>query len=139
MPQVIGLETLLRKMKRLAKENPIRARNVIKKQGNIIKRESLKIVPTDTGELAESAFVRVVEDSEFMWILEVGFSVDYAEFVHDNLEAAHGVEFNTLHAYEISTGREHPRRPQEQAQFLSSVVRGNIDRIRSGIKQELMK
>jgi hypothetical protein len=57
--------------------------------------------------------------------VRVGYTVDYALWVHEDLTKSHGQDFNILHAAEIAAGTEHPRRPQERAKFLEEPLRQN--------------
>lgn len=54
----------------------------------LVQRESQKIVPVDTGALKNSAFTRKV-GSGFSTDAIVGYTQNYAIFVHENLEAKH--------------------------------------------------
>lgn len=55
----------------------------------------------------------------------VGYTTEYAVWVHENLEAAHGQAFNVKHAAEIKAGLEHSRGPLQQAKFLEQPAREN--------------
>jgi hypothetical protein len=58
-----------------------------------------------------------------------GYAAEYSVYVHEDLTKRHGEVFNNYYAHEISTGAEHPRRLQEQAQFLSQPLRENQARL----------
>lgn len=82
--------------------------------------ESLKLVPIDTGELSKSATIKTNENG-FNTTVDVSYGGEnayYAVFVHEDLTKVHGTAFNIKYAHEIMMGREHARRPEEQAKFL---------------------
>lgn len=60
----------------------------LKKAALFLQAESQKIVPVDTGNLKNSAYTRT-EGSGFETTAEVGYTADYAIYVHEDLEARH--------------------------------------------------
>lgn len=62
----------------------------LKAVGLYFQRESQKLVPVDTGALRNSAFTRA-EGSGFDTEISVGYTVNYAIYVHENLTAFHHV------------------------------------------------
>lgn len=106
--------------------------------GHLIMERSLHIVPMETGNMADGAFV-VSEGSGFRIIVTLGYVAPYAIAVHEDGDPpkAHGAEYNAKYATEIAArlrytvSRVRPdgstrtyhmryfaRRPQEQANFL---------------------
>lgn len=71
----------------------------LKDAGLFLQRESQKIVPVQLGNLKNSAFTRRVEPGHVV----VGYTANYAVYVHENLEAAHGLDFNIKHASKINS------------------------------------
>lgn len=65
----------------------------LRRAGLFIQRESQKIVPVDQGNLKASAFTRTI-GSGFNTEVSVGYTANYAVYVHENLDNAHGEEFN---------------------------------------------
>lgn len=64
------------------------------KAGLFLQRKSQEVVPVDTGALRASAFTRVVQGSrsqlgQFTTAVAVGYTMFYAIWVHENLEAGH--------------------------------------------------
>jgi hypothetical protein len=69
--------------------------------------------------------------------VDVGYKDGKAVYVHENLMAAHGELFNQKYADKIAAGREHARRPQEQAKFLEGPSRKYKSEIGAIITQVL--
>lgn len=117
----------------------------LKKAGVFLQRESQKIVPVQLGNLKNSAFTRSVEPGHVV----VGYTANYAVYVHENLEAAHGLDFNLKHADKINSrsravyhkdGRISvrygtaksgwfPRNEKQQAKFLERPMREKMQEI----------
>lgn len=53
----------------------------------------------------------------------VGYTANYAVYVHENLQAVHGAAFNAKYSAEIDRGVEHSRGPNQQAKFLEQPAR----------------
>ncbi len=104
----------------------------------ILLKEARNLVPVETGALYRSGRIRV--DATGLNIMAYvifggsGYDIDYAWIVHENLMAAHGEAFNIKHAAEIARGKEHPRRPQEQAKFLEVAARTKTRGMRDALK-----
>lgn len=61
-----------------------------KKAGLALQRESQKVVPVDTGNLKNSATTRVDDSNKgFDAQVTVGYTANYAVYVHENLTARH--------------------------------------------------
>ncbi len=89
--------------------------------------KALEIVPIETGKLWLSGKV-VIEGKGFETVGHVIFDAEYAIWVHERLDLAHGKVYNIKYAEDIAAGRKILKRPQEQAKFLESPLRGNTDR-----------
>lgn len=112
----------------------------LKNAGKHLLNESNEIVPTDDEDLLNSGAVRS-QGSGFGTVVSVGYSETYAVEVHEDLEskARHGEAYNIYHAADIARGAKyfykgrfktyHKRRPQEQAKFLETALRSNLDEI----------
>ena len=135
-----GFKSLTDGFKKLARSKPRALRRALKKAGDLVLRESRKIVPMDTGELYRSGFVQVTKNNSDLFEVEVGYSDPKAIYVHEDLEAAHGEQYNIKYSYEIATGAKgyHSRRPQERSKFLTSVIYGHVKDLREMVKQELL-
>ena len=103
-------------------------------------RESQAIVPVQMGNLKASGFVRnagSVINPDYI----IGYTAEYAIFVHENLDAAHGQAFNLKHAVEIAhaeamglksataSGGMFRRGETQQAKFLEKPLRENRKKI----------
>ncbi len=88
-------------------------------------RTSMKIVPVDLDILRTSAFHRRLSTQrKIHWV--VGYTSDYAVYVHEDLEKAHGEIYNQKYAAEIAdpnNKRFHSRGPNQQAKFLETPMR----------------
>lgn len=111
----------------------------LKLGGLFIQRESQHIVPVHLGNLRASAFTRH-SGSGLDTEVRVGYTASYAVFVHENLNAAHGEEFNTKHADKIAAAKKagtpiyksiyaHYRGKGQQAKFLERVIRERLKEI----------
>lgn len=88
------------------------------KAGLFLQRESQKIVPIDKGILRASAFTRM-EGQGFNVSAVVGYTANYALFVHEDLEARH--------------------KPGKQAKYLEQPLREKRPRIIEIVKEEIQK
>lgn len=113
----------------------------LKKCGLLLHRESMKIVPVDTGTLKASVFTRSEKDNTPFVVVYVGYTAAYALPVHENLDALHGAAFNIIYAHQLAAYKElqrkglmimrlasdgpfsHSRGPYQQAKFLSTPFR----------------
>ena len=120
------------------------ARGLVK-GGLLLQAKSKEIVPVQTGNLKASCFTRNVGGNGFDADVVVGYTSDYAVFVHEDLTKAHGKAFNVKHAEEIAAaghltkkgkwkvdtpmgtakGGMFPRGENQQAKFLEKPAREN--------------
>jgi hypothetical protein len=61
----------------------------LKRGGLYLQRHSQKITPVDTGNLVGSAFTRNIGGKGFKADVIVGFTANYAVYVHENTNARH--------------------------------------------------
>lgn len=71
--------------------------------GRTVQRASMEIVPVDYGNLKASAFTagQFSTDKNTI-IVTVGYTANYAIYVHENLDALHGADFNAYYADQLS-------------------------------------
>ena len=116
----------------------------MKKAGLLLQRESQKIVPVDKSNLRGSAFTRSYGIG-IKTHVTIGYTANYAAYVHEDLTKAHGEDYNTKYAAEIAASHEkgrdtkgrftkisrryHARKPDEQAKFLEKPARINRRKI----------
>jgi len=129
-----GVNQVVRNLRRAGPAIQRNVNNGIRKAGRFLFREAQEIVPVDEGNLRGSGFVRPIgKGSNFAVV--VGYTADYAVFVHENLNAAHGAAYNVKHAAEIATGAKDNRGEKQQAKFLEAPARqfkGKMIRIIKG-------
>lgn len=108
----------------------------MKKCGLVLQAMAQKIVPVDTGNLRASAFTYVGPmDGQHITVV-VGFLAEYAVYVHENLDAAHGAVFNAKYAAELAARKKarrggakgyspfnHNRGPDQTAKYLEKPFR----------------
>lgn len=114
--QTKGVQSLLRKIDRLQKGYSRGVERGVYKAGLFLQRESQKIVPVLTGNLRLSAFTRK-EGKGTGTQVRVGYTANYAVFVHENLTARH--------------------KPGKQAKFLETPAREKRDEIAAIIANEI--
>ncbi len=121
----------MRKLKETLRTRSVAQRKAMKASivaaANFLMKKSLEIVPRQTEELAESAKV-VKKETATQFTASVEYSAPHAIYVHENLEAAHGKEFNNKHREKIiSAGQGDSywffRGDQEQAKYLETPAR----------------
>lgn len=108
------------------------------KAGYFLQRESMKIVPVHTGVLRASANTRAIGNGLDREV-RVGYGTNYALRVHEDLEAAHGTDFNTKHAERIAAAPAGDkywflRGPNQQAKYLEQPIREKWDRLRQIVR-----
>ena len=156
MTRVTGLEQVLRNLAASKDVIGERVARGLSKAGVFLQHESQKVVPVQTGNLKGSAFTRRFGQGVHADVV-VGYTANYAAFVHEDLTKAHGRAFNTKHADEIANagrwssnidtakttfkprlkagtaaGGMFPRGEEQQAKFLESpakIHRGTLLRI----------
>ena len=105
---VTGLNTVLRNLTSAKKNLAAGIARGLKKGGLHLQRKSQEIVPVDWGDLKGSSFIRNIGGSGFDTDIVVGYGnagANYAVFVHEDLNKAHGKAFNIKHAAEIAAGK----------------------------------
>ena len=125
MAQLHGVEALKQRLKSRPPAAFRRLCEVLKLGGAIILRDSQLIVPVDQGNLKASGYCRS-EVHGLVVEVEVGYTANYALYVHENLDALHGQAFNIAYADLITEGVEHSRGADQQAKFLETPF--HIDR-----------
>lgn len=109
------------------------------KAGLALQRDSQKIVPVETGKLKRSAYTKIVSDDGKHPEVIVGYSTDYALYVHEDLSKAHGGAYNLKHAADIAAGRDFARGENQQAKFLERPLRENRKRYIEILRKEINK
>jgi len=131
--EVKGIGAILKNMDKHKKSVGSAFATGLKTAGLFLQGESQAIVPFQLGELHGSAFTRNVGGKGFDADVVVGYTAKYAPFVHENLDAAHGKEFNIIYAEAIAAavgtkkgtakGGMFNRGENQQAKFLETPAR----------------
>lgn len=113
--------------------------------------KSKELVPVQTGNLKASGVVLNIGGPGLKAdvVVSYGDGASYAVFVHENLDAAHGSEFNTKHADEILAVKKAHRSnantglfnrgPNQQAKFLEQPAREYRQAMLNGVADDLSK
>jgi len=133
LTNIRGLSTVLSNLKKAKTNLASGVGRGLKKGGLHLQKKSGDIVPVQLGNLKNSIFCRNVGGSGFDTDIIVGYTADYAVWVHENLNAAHGKVFNEKHAAEIvaargtkggtAAGGMFNRGEEQQAKFLEKPAR----------------
>lgn len=116
MVAITGAKAVIGRMRKATDILGKNAARGLKAGGKFLFRESQAIVPVDEGNLKGSGFVRSTGVG-FKTDVIVGYTADYATFVHENLDAVHGAAYNRKYP-----NRE-PRGENQQAKFLEKPAR----------------
>jgi hypothetical protein len=87
--RVDGPEELLNSIQRFANEYPQVAAQALYDELRLVMNESQRQVPVDTGILRASGSVDVPMSEGGIITSSLGYSTNYAVYVHENLEAFH--------------------------------------------------
>lgn len=145
--KVLGVDKFIHRLRQHKKKAAFGVQRGLKRAGLFIQRESMELVPVETGHLRAGAFTRA-EGSGMRTVVTVGYVADYAIFVHEDMEAAHGTAFNIKYAKEIKEAKWysatrsdpdgditywlqfHARGPDQRAKFLSTPIETKSREIR---------
>lgn len=123
--------------------------------GLLLIKASLPLCPVDSGNLRATWYVRSGDkqpqkgrkadtsrmgtnpSSKILPSVEVGYTADYAIYVHEDLEKRHGSDYNAWYGEEISEGKKSDRGPDQQAKFLEQPLRTERKPIRDFIAQSV--
>ena len=114
--KVTGVEAILRNLTRTKQQQAKGMERGLVKAGLMLQRASQKVVPVDTANLKKSAFTRK-EKSGFSTVVLVGYTANYAIYVHEDLEASH--------------------KPGKIAKYLERPAREHAKEIRAIIAREM--
>jgi len=135
LAKVTGLPQLVKKLKLLYPTCGKGMERGLKKAGIHLLGKSQKEVPVDKGILRASGFVRKTNGSGMNAEIGVGYTAEYAIYVHENLDAVHGAEYNQKYA----DGSEKQRGPNQKAKFLEDPAREERGTMFSIIEAEVLK
>ena len=86
--KIQGVSRLVKQLESRAKNAGKGMRKGLYRGGLLLQRESMKVVPVDFGFLKASAGTRLIGAGLKSEVL-VGYTAEYAVYVHENLEARH--------------------------------------------------
>ena len=134
LTKLTGMSSVLSKLKAYGKSQERSIRRGLVKGGRFLQRKSQEIVPVEFSNLKNSAFTRDI--GAISPDIIVGYTADYAVFVHEDLEKKHGKEFNAAYGRIYAEGdkdmygrkkkagtREKLRGENQQAKFLERPAR----------------
>ncbi len=84
---VRGLNNVLANLSAAQQQIIADTKRGLRKGGLLVQRESQKLVPVDQGNLKNSAYTEMVGPL----VVQVGYTADYALYVHEDMNAAHAV------------------------------------------------
>lgn|GEM_PF-2776545 len=87
--RIEGTERIQRKLEQLRKSVPQSVVIGLFRLGEKVMDATLKRVPTDTGELRDSAYVAAPQLTGQVGSVEVGFGAEHAPAVHEKTEVSH--------------------------------------------------
>lgn len=116
--KIEGVRGILKNLRKAKSKSDAGLERGLVKAGLFLQRKSQEVVPIDTGALKGSAFTRKTGSSLDTEVI-VGYTQDYAIFVHEDLEAQHA--------------------PGKIAKFLEVPARENNAKLLAIIKGELSK
>jgi len=131
MLELKGIPELLERLSKAKNQIADRAGVGLTYAGLFLQRESMKMVPVQTGNLKDTAFTRRF-GSGLSTDVVVGFTAEYAVYVHEDLTKAHGRKFNEKHRDEILNASSRARTAEggmfnrgenQQAKYLERPAR----------------
>jgi len=146
LTHIKGLNTVLGNLRRAKNVVASGVGRGLKKGGLHLQRKSQEIVPVQLGNLKNTSFCRNVGGVGFDTDIVVGYTADYAVYVHENLDKLHGRAFNEEYAGEIAAaqgtrrgtaaGGMFNRGEDQQAKFLEQPARDERGPILKIIRDE---
>lgn len=133
LTNISGLDKVLRNLGKVKGDIAAGVGRGLKRGGLHLLKATNKYTPVQLGNLRNSKFIRNVGGTGFLTDIVVGFTADYAVYVHEDLEKAHGRAFNVKHRTEIAAakgtsrgtaaGGMFERGEDQQAKFLEKPAR----------------
>lgn len=137
--KITGVSGVLKNLKISESAASRGAEKGLKRGGLLIMVDSQKEVPVDKGILRESAFTRKSFGVGFSADIVVGYTAAYAPYVHENLDAAHGDEYNEKYAKEIAAGWMHNRGSGQKAKFLEDPAKRDAPLVTKMVQQSITR
>lgn len=128
-----GLEEILSNIQKEISSVRRKGNTGIKKAGLLVLRKSQKKVPVDFGFLKSSGFMKMTGNRQTGPRATIGYTEEYALYVHENLEARHGPDRAPFRRGKTTIG---PGGIGQEAKFLENAIKENEDKIVAIIKSE---
>lgn len=138
---ITGVNGVQQKIRVFGRDAEKKVERGLKKAALFLQRESMKLVPVQFGILRSTAFTRAEGHGAKTRVI-VGYTSQYAVYVHENLDATHGKAFNSKHADKIASAHTSAQRrvwfrrgPNQVAKFLEIPARtkqADLERIIKG-------
>ena len=132
LAHMTGMKSVLANLDKATAKYTKRIRRGLVLGGLHLQGKSQEIVPVQLGPLHDRAFTRDIGTAKHPDII-VGYTADYAVFVHEDLEKRHGLAFNVFYAEQIASavgtssgtakGGLFNRGENQQAKFLEKPAR----------------
>lgn len=135
--KIEGMRQVLASFRSLSKAKKKGLRLGLGRAGLLLQRESQAIVPVEFGNLQASAFTRVEDQGPSTFVVTVGYTAEYAVYVHEILDYRHGQMYNDWHWMEIQAGTDFARGANQQAKFLEDPLRINLEDMKTQIRNEV--
>lgn len=131
---ILGVKEVLLNIDRKRRELAAGTERGLKLAGLQLQRESQKLVPVEFGPLKASAFTRA-KGSGFFTVVNVGYTADYALFVHERVE----MKWKGLPRLPNPPHKGHYWDPQGrgQAKFLEEPARRLIPEMRATLLKHI--
>jgi len=161
MVSIEGLNKFRSKLKNLTYRSGPAVERGLKRGALQIFREAQQEVPVDEGNLKGSGFVRQTAGRGLSAEFTIGYTASYAVYVHENLDAAHGAEYNTKYEAErtkysaklrdekgrflkgsgektVTASKYKKRGENQKAKFLEDPARRNIPAVVKFVQEEVV-
>jgi hypothetical protein len=150
-PVISGMQQVLQNLKKAQDKLGAGFERGCVRGGKFLFHESQKLVPFQTGNLHASGFIENFGGRGAACDIIVGYRANYAAYVHENLYATHGADFNIKYAAEIGFTRALAKRmhrkvttsdvffnrgARQQAKFLEQPAREFRDQILRMVAEE---
>jgi len=146
LSSVTGLKTVIQNLHAAKDKIGLGVGRGLRKGGLFLLQATDKYTPVQLGTLRNSKFIRNVGGAGYDTDIVVGFTVDYAAIVHEDMTKKHGAQFNVEHAAEIAAasgttrgtakGGMFLRGDNQQAKFLERPAREERQHILKIIAKE---
>lgn len=133
--KIKGLDALAKGLKTASEKQIAAVGRGLRQAGLLLQAYSMEECPVEFGVLRGSCYVKMIGKSR----VQVGYTADYAIYVHENLDALHGSAYNNFYAAEIAAGTMASRGPNQKAKYLEDPAKEHLNEYRDIIFGEAVK